>query len=138
MNNLTIKTQEAIANAQMIAMSNQQQKIDNLHILKAILDSDENVIPFIIKKQEADPKVIAQVVERQLKSIPKVSGGDQYLSNGVQTAIQKAMMLSQEMKDEYVSLEHLFYGIFAANDEASKILKDAGLTDKLFNPVVSG
>jgi ATP-dependent Clp protease ATP-binding subunit ClpB len=130
MNNLTIKTQEAIANAQMIAMSNQQQKIDNLHILKAILDSDENVIPFIIKKQEADPKVIAQVVERQLKSIPKVTGGDQYLSNGVQTAIQKAMMLSQEMKDEYVSLEHLFYGIFAANDEASKILKDAGLTDK--------
>ena len=130
MNNLTIKTQEAIANAQMIAMSNQQQKIDNLHILKAILDSDENVIPFIIKKGEADPKVIAQVVERQLKSIPKVSGGDQYLSNGVQTALQKAMMLSQEMKDEYVSLEHLFYGIFAANDEASKILKDAGLTDK--------
>ena len=130
MNNLTIKTQEAIANAQMIAMSNQQQKIDNLHILKAILDSDENVIPFIIKKEEADPKVIAQVVERQLKSIPKVSGGDQYLSNGVQTALQKAMMLSQEMKDEYVSLEHLFYGIFAANDEASKILKDAGLTDK--------
>ena len=130
MNNLTIKTQEAIANAQMIAMSNQQQKIDNLHILKAILDSDENVIPFIIKKGEADPKMIAQVVERQLKSIPKVSGGDQYLSNGVQTAIQKAMMLSQEMKDEYVSLEHLFYGIFAANDEASKILKDAGLTDK--------
>ena len=130
MNNLTIKTQEAIANAQMIAMSNQQQKIDNLHILKAILDSDENVIPFIIKKGEADPKVIAQVVERQLKSIPKVSGGDQYLSNGVQTALQKAMMLSQEMKDEYVSLEHLFYGIFAANDEASKILKDAGLTEK--------
>jgi ATP-dependent Clp protease ATP-binding subunit ClpB len=130
MNNLTIKTQEAIANAQMIAMSNQQQKIDNLHILKAILDSDENVIPFIIKKQEADPKLIAQVVERQLKSIPKVSGGDQYLSNGVQTAIQKAMVLSQEMKDEYVSLEHLFYGIFAANDEASKILKDAGLTEK--------
>ena len=130
MNNLTIKTQEAIANAQMIAMNNQQQKIDNLHILKAILDSDENVIPFIIKKEEADPKVIAQVVERQLKSIPKVSGGDQYLSNGVQTALQKAMMLSQEMKDEYVSLEHLFYGIFAANDEASKILKDAGLTDK--------
>lgn len=130
MNNLTIKTQEAIANAQMIAMNNQQQKIDNLHILKAILDSDENVIPFIIKKQEADPKMIAQVVERQLKSIPKVSGGDQYLSNGVQTALQKAMMLSQEMKDEYVSLEHLFYGIFAANDEASKILKDAGLTEK--------
>ena len=130
MNNLTIKTQEAIANAQMIAMSNQQQKIDNLHILKAILDSDENVIPFIIKKQEADPKLIAQIVDKQIKSIPKVTGGDQYLSNGVQTAIQKAMILSQEMKDEYVSLEHLFYGIFAANDEASKILKDAGLTDK--------
>lgn len=130
MNNLTIKTQEAIANAQMIAMSNQQQKIDNLHILKAILDADENVIPFIIKKLEADPRLIAQVVEKQIKSIPKVTGGDQYLSGGVQTAIQKAMILSQEMGDEYVSLEHLFYGIFAANDDASKILKDAGLTEK--------
>lgn len=130
LNNLTIKTQEAIAQAQMLAAANQQQKIDNLHILKAILDSDENVIPFIIKKQDADPKTIAQVVERQIKNIPKVSGGDPYLAGGVQTAIQKAMMLSQEMGDEFVSLEHLFYGIFSANDESSKILKDAGLTEK--------
>lgn len=130
LNNLTIKTQEAIAQAQMLAAANQQQKIDNLHILKAILDSDENVIPFIIKKQDADPKTIVQVVERQIKNIPKVSGGDPYLAGGVQTAIQKAMMLSQEMGDEFVSLEHLFYGIFSANDESSKILKDAGLTEK--------
>ncbi len=130
LNNLTIKTQEAIAQAQMIAAGNQQQKIDNLHILKSILDSDENVIPFIIKKQDADPKTIAQVVERQIHTIPKVSGGDPYLAGGVQTAIQKAMMLSHEMGDEFVSLEHLFYGIFSANDESSKILKDAGLTEK--------
>lgn len=130
LNNLTIKTQEAIAQAQMIAAGNQQQKIDNLHILKAILDNDENVIPFIIKKQEADPKVIAQAVDRQIQRIPKVSGGEPYLASGVQTAIQKAMLLSQEMGDEFVSLEHLFYGIFSANDDASKILKDAGLSEK--------
>lgn len=130
LNNLTIKTQEAIAQAQMIAAANQQQKIDNLHILKAIFDLDENVIPFIIKKQDADPKTIAQVVERQIRNIPKVTGGDPYLAGGVQTAIQKAMMLSHEMGDEFVSLEHMFYGIFSANDESSKILKDAGLTEK--------
>ncbi|MEG2071179.1 MAG: AAA family ATPase, partial [Bacteroidales bacterium] len=130
MNNLTIKTQEAIANAQMIAVNNQQQKIDNLHILKAILDMDENVIPFLIKKQEGNPKLIEQIVDKQIQSIPKVSGGDIYLSNGVQTAIQKAVLLSQEMGDEFVSLEHLFYGIFMSNDETSKILKDAGLTEK--------
>ncbi|MEG1555493.1 MAG: Clp protease N-terminal domain-containing protein, partial [Bacteroidales bacterium] len=94
MNNLTIKTQEAIANAQMIAVNNQQQKIDNLHILKAILDMDENVIPFLIKKQEGNPKLIEQIVDKQIQSIPKVSGGDIYLSNGVQTAIQKAVLLS--------------------------------------------
>lgn len=130
MNNLTIKTQEAITQAQMIALGNQQQKIDNLHLLKAIFEIDENVIPYIIKKQGANPNAIAQEVERRMKSIPKVTGGDPYLSSGVNTAIQQAMLLSQQMGDEFISLEHLFFGIFKANDDASKILKDNGLTEK--------
>ena len=130
LNNFTIKSQEAIANAQQIAMVNQQQQIDTLHIMKSILDTDKSVIPFILKKQEADTKLISKVIDSQLSSIPKVEGGDMYLSQGGQRAVQKAIQFCNEMKDEYVSLEHLFYGILMANDAASKILKDAGVTEK--------
>ncbi|MBR4217612.1 MAG: ATP-dependent chaperone ClpB [Bacteroidales bacterium] len=130
MNNLTIKSQEAIAGAQMIATSNQQQRLDNLHLLKSLFDMDQDVIPYLIKKQDANPKTIQQVVERQIQSIPKVQGGDIYMSNGLQQAIQQAMIFSNELGDDFVSLEHLFYGILKANDEASKILKDAGITEK--------
>ena len=130
MNNLTIKSQEAIAGAQMIATSNQQQRLDNLHLLKSLFDMDQDVIPYLIKKQDANPKTIQQVVERQIQSIPKVQGGDIYMSNGLQQAIQQAMVFSNELGDDFVSLEHLFYGILKANDEASKILKDAGITEK--------
>jgi len=130
LNNFTIKSQEVIANAQMIAMNNQQQQIDSLHILKSILDIDRNVVPFLIKKQEGDPKVIAQIVENQIKSLPTVQGGEIYLSGGAQSAIQKALLFCNELGDEFVSLEHLFFGLFMANDGTSKILKDAGLTEK--------
>ncbi len=130
LNNFTIKSQEVIANAQMIAMNSQQQQIDSLHILKSILDIDRNVVPFLIKKQEGDPKVIAQIVENQIKSLPTVQGGEIYLSGGAQSAIQKALLFCNELGDEFVSLEHLFFGLFMANDGTSKILKDAGLTEK--------
>lgn len=130
LNNFTIKSQEVVANAQMIAMNNQQQQIDSLHILKSILDIDHNVVPFLIKKQEGDPKVIGQIVENQIKSLPKVQGGEIYLSGGAQSAIQKALLFCNELGDEFVSLEHLFFGLFMANDGTSKILKDAGLTEK--------
>jgi len=130
LNKLTIKSQEAIANAQMIAMNNQQTQIDNLHILKSMLEIDENVIPFLLKKQGVTPPVILQVVDRQIKSIPKVQGGDVYLSGTAQSALQKAILYCNEMGDEFVSLEHLFYGIFMANDATSQILKDAGVTEK--------
>ncbi len=130
LNNLTIKSQEAIQKAQMIAMSNQQQQIDTAHILKALIETDENVIPFLLKKQEADPKVVSQIVDKQIQSLPKVSGGNIYLSGSAQTALQKAIIFAQEQGDEYVSLEHFFYGILMAGDATSRILKDAGITEK--------
>lgn len=131
-NNLTLKSQEAIANAQMLAMQNQQQRIDNLHILKSLMDVDANVIPFLLKKMDVNPRVLEQVVNRQLQHLPKGSGNsnDVYLAPGVNNAIQRAIIFSNELKDEFVSLEHLFYGVFIANDEAAKILKDLGVTEK--------
>lgn len=131
-NNLTLKSQEAIANAQMLAMQNQQQRIDNLHILKSLMDVDANVIPFLLKKMDVNPRVLEQVINRQLQHMPKGNGNsnDVYLASGVNSAIQRAIIFSNELKDEFVSLEHLFYGVFMANDEAAKILKDLGVTEK--------
>lgn len=130
LNNFTIKSQEVIAQAQMIAMQNQQQQIDTLHILKAMLETDEHITSFLLKKQEADPSVVKSIVDKQLKSLPKVSGGNIYLSASAQTAMQKSIIFGQEMGDEYISLEHLFYGVLMANDRTSQILKDAGVTEK--------
>lgn len=129
-NNLTIRTQEVISNAQMIAMRNQNQQIETIHLLKSILDMDDNVVPFLMKKQECNPKVVAQLVDMELAKLPKVSGGDFYLANSAQLAMQKAIIFCQDMGDEYVSLEHLFYGIFMANDNTARILKDNGITEK--------
>jgi ATP-dependent Clp protease ATP-binding subunit ClpB len=126
----TIKCQEVIAQAQLLAMNNKNQQLDTLHIMESIMENDQNVVPFLIKKQGADPKMIRQIVEKQLKTFSKVEGGQVYPTNGTQTAIQKAMLFCQELEDEFVSLEHLFYGIFMANDGTSKILKDAGLTEE--------
>ena len=130
LNNLTIKSQEAIAKAQMIAASNQQQQIDTCHLLKALIETDENVIGYLLKKQESDLKVVSQILDRQINSIPKVSGGNVYLSGGAQTALQKAILYAQQQGDEFVSLEHFFYGILMAGDNTSRILKDAGVTEK--------
>ncbi len=130
LNNLTIKSQEAIAKAQMIASRNQQQQIDTCHLLKALIETDENVIGYLLKKQESDLKVVSQILDRQINSLPKVSGGNVYLSGSAQTALQKAIVYAQQQGDEFVSLEHFFYGILMAGDNTSRILKDAGVTEK--------
>ena len=129
LNNFTIKSQEVIANGQLLAMKLQHQQIDNLHILKSIFENDQHILSFLIKKQGADPKMISQIVDKQLESLPKVQGGQAYPSYGVQQTIQQAILFAGTLHDEFVSLEHLFYGIYMANDSASKILKDAGITE---------
>ncbi|HNX22162.1 MAG TPA: ATP-dependent chaperone ClpB [Bacteroidales bacterium] len=136
LNNLTLKSQEAIAHAQMLALNEKHQRIDNLHILKAALEIDPNVIPFLLKKLDVNPKMIAQVIEKQLNNIPKGDGNDLFLAPGVNNTIQRSMAFSNELGDEFVSLEHLLYGIFMANDDASVILKDAGINEKNLKAVI--
>ena len=129
-NNLTIKTQEVISNAQMLAMRNQNQQLDPLHILKSMLEVDDNVIPFLLKKQECNPKTVGAVVDREIARLPKVTGGEPYLGGETQSALQKAILFCQDSGDEFVSLEHLLYGVFGASGKASQILKDAGMTER--------
>jgi len=125
LNNFTLKSQEAIAQAQLIAHSYKHARLETLHILKALIELDPNVIPYLLKKLDANPKMILQVIERQIQSLAKGTGNDIYVSPTANTAIQKAIVFSNELRDDFVSLEHLFYGIFMANDDASKIFAAA-------------
>jgi ATP-dependent Clp protease ATP-binding subunit ClpB len=130
LNNLTLKSQEAIAQAQLLAHSHKHARLETLHILKALIEIDPNVIPFLLKKLDANPKMIIQIADKQIQTLAKGNGNDIYMAPAVNTVVQKAILFSNELRDDFVSLEHLFYGIFMSNDETSKILKDAGINEK--------
>ncbi len=131
LNNFTIKSQEVLAQAQELALSMQNQQIENTHILKIMLNKDNHVISFLFKKLNLNISLIEQVIDKQLQTQLKVSGAaSQYLSSWANTTIQKAIASAKEMSDEFVSIEHLLIGILDSNDTVSKILKDNGLIRK--------
>ena len=127
LNKFTIKSQEAIQKAQEIAGSNSNQAIESIHILKGILSVDENVIPFILKKLDVNFPVFLQAVDKIIESLPKVSGGDQYLSNEANEVLQKAQSHLKEFNDEFVSIELLLIAILEVKSTASTLLKDNGV-----------
>jgi len=126
----TIKAQEAIQQAVQIASEHQQQAIESAHILKGVQEVDENVLPFILKKLNVNVSVFTKSLDSVIASYPKVSGGQPYLGNTGQAVINKAQSLAKEMKDEYVSLDHLILATFLAGGQASQLMKDAGITEK--------
>jgi ATP-dependent Clp protease ATP-binding subunit ClpB len=130
LNNFTIKSQEAIQQAAQIAAGNDQQAIENGHILKAILEIDENVTPFILKKLGLNQSVFSKTVDAIVNSYPKVSGGQPYLSNSANQTVAKATNYLKEFKDEYVSIEHLLLGILASGDPVAQLMKDNGIKEK--------
>ena len=129
-NNFTIKSQEAIQKAQQIATEKQNQAIDSVHILKGIIDVDENVVPYLLKKLDVNVQILTKAIDKVIESLPKVSGGEQYLSPDANTALQKAASFLKEFNDQFVSIEHILLGILAGKDTASKLLKDSGITEK--------
>lgn len=128
--NFTIKSQEAIQQAAQIAAGNDQQAIENGHILKAILEIDENVTPFILKKLGVNQALFSKAVDAIVNSYPKVTGGQPYLSNSANQTIGKATNYLKDFKDEYVSIEHLLLGILASGDAVSHLMKDNGIKEK--------
>jgi ATP-dependent Clp protease ATP-binding subunit ClpB len=129
-NNFTIKSQEAVQKAMEIATAKQNQAIETSHVLKGMLLVDENVIPYLLKKLNVNLDSFTLALDRILDSYPKVSGGEQFLSNDASKALQKATALSQESRDEFVSMEHLLLGILFGNDSTSRLLKENGVTEK--------
>ncbi|TYB77342.1 ATP-dependent chaperone ClpB [Bizionia gelidisalsuginis] len=129
-NNFTIKSQEAIQQAQQLAQSLGHQQIENEHILKSIFDVDENVLPFILKKMNVNVPMVQQILDKQIESFPKVSGGDLVLSRDASKALNEAAIIAKKMKDDYVSIEHLVLAIFKSNSKIAQVLKDQGVTEK--------
>ncbi|MBA2613015.1 MAG: ATP-dependent chaperone ClpB [Bacteroidetes bacterium] len=130
LNNYTIKSQEAIQQALQLATISGNQAIETGHILKAILEIDENVTPFILKKLNINQTTFAKLIDSVINSYPKVSGGQPYLSNSANQALAKAASFLKDYKDEYVSIEHLLLGLLSASDSTSNLMKDAGLKEK--------
>ncbi len=129
-NNLTIKSQEALQQAQQIAQSFGQQQLENEHIFKGILEVDENVAPFILKKMNVNIDLFKKVLDSTIQSFPKVSGGDIMLSRDAGSMLNEANTIAKKMNDEYVSIEHLLLAIFKSKSKVAQILKDQGVTEK--------
>ncbi|HEX3386012.1 MAG TPA: AAA family ATPase, partial [Mucilaginibacter sp.] len=129
-NNFTIKAQEAVQKASEIASGNQQQAIENAHLLKGLLLVDENVVSYLLKKLNVNLNRLNETLDEQIASYPKVSGSNIYLSSDANSALQKAQNYVKEFKDEFVSVEHILLGILAANGKTGSALKDAGVNEK--------
>lgn len=122
----TIKSQEALQKSAEIAMSKQQQAIEPGHLLKAILEVDENVSNYVFKKLNVNETILVNKLDEILNSYPHVSGQQPYLSNTTNQVLQNAEKELREFKDEYISVEHLLLALLATKDKVSNILKDAG------------
>ena len=129
-NNYTIKSQEAIQQAQQLAQELGHQQIENEHLFKAISKVDENVLPFILKKLNVNTALLNQILEKELESFSKVSGGEIMLSREAGKALNEASIIAKKQDDEFVSIEHLLLAIFKSKSKISQILKDQGVTEK--------
>ena len=129
-NNFTIKSQEVVQRAQQLAMEYGHQQIENEHLMKAIFEVDENVTPFLLKKMDVNLDLLKQVLDKQLESFPKVSGGDIMLAPTAGRALNEAVNIAKKMNDEYVSIEHILLGIFQSKSAVAQSLKDQGVTKK--------
>ena len=129
-NNYTIKSQEVVQQAQQIAQGLGHQQIENTHLLKAILEVDEHVTPFILKKLQVNFELLPQILDKTLESFPKVTGGQIGLSSTSARTLTDASNIAKKMDDEYVSIEHLLLAILNNKDTVSQLLKDQGVTEK--------
>ncbi len=129
-NNFTIKSQEAIQQAFHIAQGNNQQAIETGHLLRGLIHSAENVVDFLLKKLSVNTVVFQQALDKIIESYPKVSGGEQYISNSANQVLQKALGLAQEMGDQYVSVEHILLALLEVKDSTSHLMKDNGISKK--------
>jgi ATP-dependent Clp protease ATP-binding subunit ClpB len=125
----TLKAQEAVQKAITIAQGNQQQVIEPAHLLKALLELDENFLSYLLKKLSINTNIFRQRVDDLAASLPKSSGEQPYFSNDTARVFQTAESKMARMKDEFVAVEHLLFGLLAGSDAAARLLKEQGFTE---------
>lgn len=133
LNNFTIKSQEAIQQAQIIAQTNEHQHIENAHLLKGIFEVDEHITPFLIQKLGANIEIIKKTCNHLLQSFSKVTGGELMFSKNASNTLTEAFVIAKRMKDEYISIEHLLLAILKAKDSTGQLLRDNGITEQSLN-----
>ena len=126
----TIKAQEAVQSAINIAQRNGQQTIEPVHILAGVMEKGKDVINYVFQKLGMNAQAVESAIQNEMSHLPKVSGGEPYLSSETNQVMQRTMDISQKMGDEFVSIELLLLALLAVNSTASRILKDAGCTEK--------
>ena len=130
LNNFTIKSQEAVQQAVQLVTQQGQQAIEAVHLLKGVIMTGESVTNFLFQKLGVNAQNLNRVLDAQIQSLPKVSGGEPYLSSEANAVLQKAIDYSSKMGDQYVSLEPIILALFTEKSSASQMLKDAGVTEK--------
>lgn len=123
-NKWTIKTQQAMQEAQSLAASYGQQAIETGHLLRGMIKVDDNVLPFIFKELNSNQNTFTMALDRIIESYPKVEGGNPYLSNALQRVLNYAMNEMKQFQDEFLSLEVLLYSLLDGNDQVARLMKD--------------
>ena len=136
LNNLTTKAQESVQQAQQLAFENEHQQIENEHLFQGILETDDNVIPYIFSKLNINSALLKQLNKSALKSFPKVSGGTQMLSQKASQTLMNAIAIAKKQKDEYVATEHLLLALFDSKSTVSKMLQDQGVSKSNLSEVI--
>lgn len=135
--NFTIKSQEVVQKAVQIAQSNQNQVLEPVHLLKAVMSEADSVVKFVFQKLDVAATMIERSLDEQLSRLPKVSGGEPYLSSDANKVLEKANAFAVENGDQYVTVEAILVALLSVNSAASKILKDAGATEKALKAAIA-
>ena len=130
LNQYTVKSQEAIQKAQQVAIEFGNQQIEPQHLLEGIFQTEENISEFLLKKSEAELTLVRERNRENLEKLPKVEGGNIYLSQNANKVLLDAPNIAKKMGDEFVTIEHLWLSLLDVNSEVSKMLKDMGITKK--------
>jgi len=126
----TIKSREAIESAINLAQNNNNQALENSHLLKALINTEPNLFNYIFNKMNVDVYKLENQLDAIIKTYPKVYGGNVYLSSDAEKAIRNAQNFAESLGDRFIALEHLLYGIYKSGDSISRLLKDLGVTEK--------
>lgn len=128
--NFTIRSQQVLQKALEIATAKQNQAIEPVHLLKAMLLVDDNAVPYLLKAHNVNIDYLSSQLDRQIDALPKVAGGEHYLSANTNKLIQKAQQYAQESQDKYVSIEQLLLATLSLNEGAARLLQNCGVTEK--------